>query len=169
MSLGKGRWFVGLILVPALISAGVWLAVDRSSSAAPSGQALAEGYVGSLACRRCHPSQYSGWKVSGHPYVLLDSEGAQEYRELPLPDGYSWDGISYTVGGYKWKVRYLNRSGYFITTTAQGPGKNQYNRASASPNRQEALNQLTAPTLTIETPARALEGPGRCASPGPVT
>jgi len=52
---------------------------------------------------------------------------------LPLPEGYEWSDIQYVIGGWGWKSRYLNKSGYFITWTGKNrdvPGKNQYNTAS---------------------------------------
>jgi len=59
--------------------------------------------------------------------MLMKIRQARQWP-LPLPAGYDWDDISYVVGGYKWKARYLNDEGYFITSAPPGaPGNNQYN------------------------------------------
>ena len=123
----KRRWILGIILVAALAGAGVFFALDQVGSAAPGAADYgADGYAGPEACQKCHPDEYSLFSVSGHPWKLVTREQAQA-RNLPLPAGYSWDDISYVIGGYKWKARYINNSGFIITTTAEGPGKNQYN------------------------------------------
>ncbi|GAW91796.1 multiheme C-type cytochrome [Calderihabitans maritimus] len=84
------------------------------------------GYVGSEKCTTCHSDKYNDFKVSGHPWKLKKAEVAKN-NPLPLPKGYSWDDISYVIGGYKWKARYMDKDGYIITTTEDGPGSNQYN------------------------------------------
>lgn len=98
------------------------------------GAVLAEGdYFGAEFCAECHPQQYNDWKVSGHPYKLRSSEIARNLP-LPLPEGYTWDDISYVIGGHGWKARYMDRDGYIITSikTPDGevPGHNQYNLAT---------------------------------------
>ncbi len=96
------------VLVAALLLAG----------AAPAGAQ----YFGSEFCFDCHSDYYNDWKVSGHPYKLMQAPEAQ-IRPIPLPEGYSWDDISYVIGGYKWKSRYLGLDGFIITAG----GNNQYN------------------------------------------
>lgn len=88
-------------------------------------------YMGSDACAECHEKQWNEWTASGHPYKLMKSEAARN-RPIPLPQGYSWDDISYVIGGYKWKSRYIDRDGYIITVTQDEDGNpvdgvNQYN------------------------------------------
>lgn len=86
-----------------------------------------EEYVGAEKCKMCHKDIYEDWKESGHPYILRVAKDARE-AGLPLPEGYTWDDISHVVGGYKWKSRYLDKNGYFITRTKDGKnGSNQYN------------------------------------------
>jgi hypothetical protein len=65
-------------------------------------------------CAECHNSTYQEWKASGHPYKLMKGDIAQN-RPIPLPKGYVWDDISYVIGGYKWKSRYMDKEGYIIT------------------------------------------------------
>jgi hypothetical protein len=90
-----------------------------------------EDYDGSESCAssNCHEQQYQEWSASGHPYKLMKGEEAR-FRPIPLPLGYSWDDISYVIGGYKWKSRYMDQDGYIITSTGEDrdvPGVNQYN------------------------------------------
>jgi len=64
--------------------------------------------------------------------MLLSAAEAQA-RGFPLPEGLSWDNITYTVGG-TWKIRYLNTTGYFITWHFENGvkvnGSNQWNVAT---------------------------------------
>ncbi|HAK89917.1 MAG: hypothetical protein A2077_05240 [Nitrospirae bacterium GWC2_46_6] len=93
------------------------------------GSANAAEYAGSDSCFKCHPDHVNDWKVSGHPYKLQKAETAKSWM-LPLPKGYSWDDISYVIGGAHKKSRYMDKKGYIITMTGPNkdvPGKNQYN------------------------------------------
>jgi hypothetical protein len=64
---------------------------------------------------------------AGHPYKLRPASEAK-YAPLPLPEGYAWDDISYVIGGFRWKSRYVNKEGYIITTDKQGnPMPTQWN------------------------------------------
>ena len=88
-------------------------------------------YSGPEFCLNCHTqshiTRFSDWLTSGHRFGLMTSEDARN-RALPLPGGYSWDDISYVIGGYKWKSRYMDLDGYIITNDASAEGGNtQYN------------------------------------------
>ena len=103
-------------------------------------------FQGAEYCKGCHEAQYNKWTASGHPYKLMKGEEAQ-HRPIPLPGGFDWpddDGvleeneISYVIGGYKWKSRYMDHEGYIITKTCEErepfdsgcterDGVNQYN------------------------------------------
>jgi hypothetical protein len=84
-------------------------------------------YLGSESCSGCHLSKYNEFRVSGHPYKLTKADEAK-VRPIPLPEGYRWSDISYVIGGYKWKSRYMDLDGYIITELKDGtPGQNQYN------------------------------------------
>ena len=84
-------------------------------------------YDGSASCKACHEENYNDWYRSGHPYKLMKAEEAMN-RPIPLPSGTDWDGVSYVIGGYKWKSRVMDELGYIITNddSAEG-GKTQYN------------------------------------------
>jgi hypothetical protein len=82
-----------------------------------------EDYVGSDECVACHEANWNEWQVSGHPYKLMRAEEARN-RPIPLPEGLTWDDVSWVIGGYKWKSRYLDENGYVYTPAE---GRNQYN------------------------------------------
>jgi hypothetical protein len=58
--------------------------------------------------------------LSGHPYKLTAIVDGQPpefpFTEIPNPpEGYTWDDISYVIGGYNWKARFIDQDGYIIT------------------------------------------------------
>jgi len=105
------------------------------------GVAFGQAYEGAEFCKDCHEANYNDWKASGHPYKLMKGEFAK-HRPIPLPGGRDWpeggdtplatDDVSYVIGGYKWKSRYIDKDGYIITVTEDEDGipqdgVNQYN------------------------------------------
>jgi hypothetical protein len=103
-------------------------------------------YVGSKACAECHEALYDKFMMSGHPWKLnrvVDGQQpaypfAAKNGELQLPEGYSWNDISYVIGGYKWKARFMDQNGFIITSPkGEAPDvekhkeyKNQWNFAN---------------------------------------
>ena len=91
-------------------------------------------YVGSDACGACHEEIAEVFVKSGHPYKLNTVVNGQPpeypFTEVPSPpEGYTWDDITYVIGGYNWKARFIDKDGYIIT----GPDENattQYNFAN---------------------------------------
>ncbi|MDP2087826.1 MAG: multiheme c-type cytochrome [Flavobacteriaceae bacterium] len=94
-------------------------------------------FVGSQKCSQCHQDHYNRFIESGHPYKVVKINGKKpdmpyfdNFTEpkLPLVGGkqYTWADISYTIGGYGWKMRFIDKDGYTITgSTAQwNPGNN---------------------------------------------
>jgi hypothetical protein len=58
--------------------------------------------------------------TTGHPYKLSEVVGGQApdypYTMVDhLPSGYTWDDISYVIGGYNWKANYIDANGYIVT------------------------------------------------------
>ena len=86
-------------------------------------------YVGSDSCKPCHEQKWNDHRVSGHPYKLSKAEDIKTWP-VPLPEGHDWDDISYVIGGYRWKARYMDLDGYIITEAGGAPGANQYNLAT---------------------------------------
>jgi len=110
MHLALFIWIVLLVSMP--ISAG---AVD---------------YVGPDRCGTCHSGIYGEYIESGHPFKLNKVTDGKPpvypFSEVPdVPAGYTWDDITYVIGGYGWKARFLDKKGYIITGEAV-----QYNLAT---------------------------------------
>ncbi len=94
-------------------------------------------YVGKETCSRCHSEIYKTFMKSGHPWKLnkvVDGKPPRyPFTTLPeLPRGYTWDDISYVIGGYNWKARFIGKDG-FIITGPKGDSSflNQYNFANS--------------------------------------
>ena len=87
-------------------------------------------YIGSQVCAECHGELYDLFAQSGHPWTLtkvVDGERPDyPISDIPNPpEGYTWDDISYVVGGYNRKARFLDQDGFIITGDADSA--TQYN------------------------------------------
>ncbi len=83
----------------------------------------AASFVTAATCNFCHAEIYDEFLETGHPYKLNKVEGgvAPAYPNSAVPnppDGYTWDDITYVIGGYGWKARFLDRNGWIITGAA---------------------------------------------------
>jgi hypothetical protein len=99
----------------------------RDGAAGPAGPAGVDGvsfvpseYVGSEACGQCHEDTYAVFMDSGHPHNLTKVENgetpAYPFTQLEgPPDGYTWDDISYVIGGYYWRANFVDQDGFVIT------------------------------------------------------
>ncbi len=95
----------------------------------------AQDYVGSSKCQTCHSTIYDNVFKTGHPHKLKKVEGGPPtYPENtspgvpnPPPDK-TWDDISYVIGGYGWKARFMDKEGYILT----GENNRQYNLANSN-------------------------------------
>lgn len=77
-------------------------------------------YVGRDSCAECHEDIFDRFMKSGHPYKLNPVVNGQppEYPFTRLedpPEGYTWDDITYVIGGYNWKARFIGKDGFIIT------------------------------------------------------
>jgi hypothetical protein len=77
-------------------------------------------FVGAQACQICHEEIYATFIKTGHPYKLnkVVDGAAPKYPFSSLsgpPEGYTWNDISYVIGGYGWKARFIDKDGYIIT------------------------------------------------------
>ena len=105
----------------------------------PQGEAASasQSYIGSEQCGSCHEEQYQKFELSGHPYKLTKIENG-EPPTFPFddltggvqepPDGYTWDDISYVIGGFGWKARFIDQKGFIIT--GDEDSTTQYNFAN---------------------------------------
>lgn len=86
-------------------------------------------FAGSETCAECHSTIHTDFVNSGHPYKLVKVDGAAPtypFSSVPNPPaGYTWDDITYVIGGYAWKARFIDTEGFIIT----GDGV-QYNLAT---------------------------------------
>lgn len=103
------------------------------------------GYVGSTTCGGCHKDLFDVFSKSGHASALSQiSEGTPPefpFQKLTeVPEGYTWENISYVNGGYFWKATYLDQEGYIITDQPGASGNleygNQWNYANEKLNAQ---------------------------------
>jgi hypothetical protein len=110
--------------------------------AGPQGEGLdGADYVGSSTCAGCHKDIYDVFVKTGHAWALnkvVDgtSPSFPFTKVSNLPESYSWDQISYVVGGYHWKALFLDSEGYIITDASGSSGNaeylNQWNFANES-------------------------------------
>lgn len=75
-------------------------------------------YVGSEKCGACHAKEYKVWKSTNHAKMIKEIAkdptavvGHQEHKTGPL----SFEGMKYTVGGNRWKQRYMREDFSFAT------------------------------------------------------
>lgn len=76
-------------------------------------------YIGSDICADCHASVYADWHDTGHRLQLREAYDAQQ-TGIALPEGYTWEDISYVIGGFKTKANFVDKAGYIITSAKNG-------------------------------------------------
>ena len=96
-------------------------------------------FEGQDSCKSCHAGMNADiveqFEASGHPFKLNKVDGAPPtYPYSSVPDvpadlGLTWDDITYVIGGYGWKARFVGLDGFIITGTEDTPGV-QYNLAT---------------------------------------
>lgn len=126
----------------------------------PAGEdaTASQTFVGSETCGDCHEDIYARFSLAAHPHALA-AVGDNEPPTYPYdsqtggvpgpPDGYSWQDVSYVIGGYGWKARFIDADGYLLT--GEAGEATQYNFAY---ERIEAPSQWVAyhpgETLTFD-------------------
>jgi len=100
-----------LLLCGLLLSAGFPLSAEAVG---------APDYAGSQSCISCHQKEYNQWHSSGHPFKLRKIDGREPEWQAPLPPGWAWSDISYTIGGTHKKIRFIDQDGFIITTNKKG-------------------------------------------------
>jgi len=92
--------------------------------------AVGADYVGQEVCAGCHTDIAETFAKSGHPYKLNKVVDGQPptypFTEVKdTPEGYTWDDVTYVIGGYNWKARFIGKDGFIITGDADAT--TQYN------------------------------------------
>lgn len=85
-------------------------------------------YIGSAACRACHPSVVAETRLHAHTHALKPISGqAPEYPEqgtrAGVPDppaGFGWGDISYVISGYLHCAFFVDREGFVLTDGVAG-------------------------------------------------
>ncbi len=90
-------------------------------------------YAGSETCAGCHAEISESYSRSGHPLKIQKVDGAPPVFPqgtssgvFAPPAGTDWEEISYVIGGYGWKARFMDRDGYILT----GEENRQFNLAN---------------------------------------
>jgi hypothetical protein len=91
----------------------------------------ARGYVTSAVCANCHGNTVTEVEQSGHPYkinpVVAGVPPTYPFNSVPNPPvGFTWNDISYVIGGYGWKARFMDLDGYILVDGVTGVNV-QYN------------------------------------------
>lgn len=90
-------------------------------------------FVGSDKCKMCHKEIHASYALSGHPFKIRPLDG--DAPDFPpgtssgVPDApidQNWVGLSFVIGGYGWKARFMDIEGYILT----GPDNRQFNLAN---------------------------------------
>jgi hypothetical protein len=125
-----------IVILPAIFiitgCSGPQGEVGPSGPVGPPGSVYAE-YVGSSECgnSECHQDIVEVFSKSGHPFKLNKVENGDPpqypYSVVSAPpEGYTWDDITYVIGGYGWKARFIDKDGYIITGVDES-ATTQYN------------------------------------------
>ena len=91
-----------------------------ASGSTASAEAVGADYVGSDTCGACHKETYDLFIKSGHNFKLnkvVDGK-APTYPFTQLenpPEGYTWNDISYVIGGDNREARLMDKGGSIFT------------------------------------------------------
>ncbi len=92
-------------------------------------------YIGANACRNCHTDIAAWHSLHGHAHKITAVDGIAP--QFPAgtsvgvpnpPDGVAWTDVSWMIGGYTKKARFVDQDGYILTTGSTGK-KVQWNLA----------------------------------------
>ncbi len=78
-------------------------------------------YAGDKKCNQCHADIYSSYIKTGHPHKIQKITGPPSFPKgtspgVPSPpEDKDWNDISYVIGGFAWKARFMDKEGYILT------------------------------------------------------
>ncbi len=125
----------------------------------PGADASSAEFVGSETCMGCHTDIGEVFSKSGHASALSEIIDGQ-VPEFPFsnladpPQGYTWNDVTYVLGGYNWQAIFINNEGYIITDE---PGKsgnseylNQFNLANEDLDRSDGFVSFHAGEVDLK-------------------
>jgi hypothetical protein len=126
-----GAYAMLVVLATLVLPGCPWLLVSTDSSSGVFNNTTdatnnGASYIGSAACEACHPDIAALHNLSGHSYKLQKITGqaptfpAEATRAaVPNPPtGATWDDVSYIIGGYIRKARFITRNGNIMIGAA---------------------------------------------------
>ncbi len=122
---------IHFIRIPSTLLCATLLFMSSCLQASDTAHAIQqhENYAGSQSCRTCHTNIYNQYIKTGHPYKIQAVTGPVTFPTgtspgVPYaPKDKHWDDISYIIGGFAWKARFIDNEGYILT----GKNQRQYN------------------------------------------
>ncbi|MBI5030632.1 MAG: cytochrome c3 family protein [Chloroflexi bacterium] len=134
--------------------AGAQGPAGKDASAATTAAATAATYIGSDKCAACHKDISDVYAKSGHAFKLnkvVDGKApTMPFTKIDqLPAGYTWNDISYIIGGYNWKYRFIDKKGYIITdkpgaTISDTNYLNQWNFANPAASKEAGWSKYSS-------------------------
>jgi len=116
---GSRQRILSWLNIATVMAACAFAASGQTSAAAAAAKGKAE-YVGSLACRTCHPQTFDRWKKTRMANVVRDPK---EHPDAIIPDlsqpnplvNFTKNDIAFVYGSH-WKQRYFKKVGddYFV-------------------------------------------------------
>ena len=128
------RWYATAVLIGLGAMALLVGGCSDEDCTTPPPEPTAAAFVGSETCGNCHNDPATGliydqWKESGHPYKIVKIEGEAPTASFPdfsaypsdpnaidPPQGETWETVTYTIGGYRWKMRWIDADGWIVTS-----------------------------------------------------
>ncbi|MEI6125869.1 MAG: multiheme c-type cytochrome [Pseudomonadota bacterium] len=136
-ALGNATFAVSYVSIPGGFEQKSASFTVSAGGGPPEGEAT---YIGSTVCIGCHAGFHKevvdAYQQSGHHFALNKLTGsAPVYPDFcpgvpDPPSGFSWNTLSYVIGGYGWKAAFVQSDGQVLTAGDAG-ARTQYNPASA--------------------------------------
>jgi hypothetical protein len=105
-------------------------------------------YVGDETCEMCHSDIDETHIKTGHPYKIQKINGGPPYYPAGTspgvpnpPKGMSWGDVTYVIGGYGWRARFVDKEGYILTGDQAGWGQEQPGDLPDLPREPEGPGQ----------------------------
>lgn len=102
-----------------LVTLGMMLVTDSPAAVDAQGGGIPD-FVGAGECATCHGDIARQHERHGHNWKLNRVVDGQPpdypFTEVPSPpEGYTWEDVSFVIGGFAWKARFIDLEGFIIT------------------------------------------------------